>query len=91
MSSDKLTLRPLARCRVADSERYSLWVCTEVRRHMVTLQADGVPAIEIAESIGVSRTTLYRWRNGDESPTVQKFLLLCDLADDVKSARKVGT
>lgn len=88
--SDPSKLRPLSRCRVPNERRFADWVRLEVRKIMATLQADGWASVDIAESIGVSRATLYRWRAGTESPEVPKFLLLCDLADEVRAKRMVG-
>ncbi len=53
------------------------------------LQTDSWTGIEIAEYLGVSRRTLYRWRNGDEEPTYSQFLSLRALAAET-SPRKIG-
>ncbi len=84
------SLKPIVRCRVPEAERYADWVRSEVRRAIATLQASGWASIAISETLGIGRTTLYRWRNGDESPEVPAFLVLMDLAEEVRTPRKVG-
>ncbi len=78
-----------AKCRVPQAAQYAQECCVEIRRSMVQLQADKWTGIEIAEYLGVSRRTLYRWRNGDEEPTYSQFLSLRALAAET-SPRKFG-
>jgi predicted transcriptional regulator len=85
------SLKGPVKCRVPNTAQFADWVRLEVRRLMTTLQADGWTAVGIAESVGVSRRSLYRWRNGDESPEVPQFLALCELVDEQRANRKVGS
>ena len=55
----------------------------DVRRCMATLAVAGCPAIDVAYLVGVSRSTLYRWRNGDELPDPVQLELLRSLAAQV--------
>ncbi len=86
--SDKL--RPLAKCRVPDLARFADQTRVEVRRCMAALQADDWSAVDIAESVGVSRRTLYRWRNGSELPDVAQFYALKSLAAECSAKRRTG-
>lgn len=84
------TLRPLSRCRVPDLGQFREHCRLEVRRCMATLQADGWSGIDIAESVGASRSTLYRWRSGAELPDYAQFLALKSLAAECANQRKAG-
>ena len=78
-----LKLRPLARCRVPDMAQLRDQIRLDVRRCMASLSAAGCPAIDVAYLVGVSRSTLYRWRNGDELPDPVQLELLRSLAAQV--------
>jgi hypothetical protein len=81
-------LRPLARCCVPDMTQLRDAIRLDVRRCMASLGAAGCPAIDVAYLIGVSRSTLYRWRNGAELPDPIQLELLRSLAGQV--TRRVG-
>lgn len=80
----------LAKCRVPGMAQFADGVRAEVRRCMTQLQTDGWAAVEIAEYIGTSRRTLYRWRNGDELPNVAEYFSLKELAAEFSGKRRLG-
>ena len=55
----------------------------DVRRCMATLAVARCPAIDVAYLVGVSRSTLYRWRSGAELPDPVQLELLRSLAAQV--------
>lgn len=83
-------VRPLAKCRVPDMAQLREQIRLDVRRCMVSLSAAGLPAIDLAYMLGVSRSTLYRWRNGDELPDPVQLEQLRALAAQV-TRKAVGT
>jgi DNA-binding transcriptional regulator YiaG len=89
--SDDATLRGVAKCRVPEQRQFLEEARLDVRRCMATIQASGTPAIELAVIIGVARSTLYRWRNGDECPSAAQMAHLRALAALVSGKRSVGT
>lgn len=84
------SFRPPSKCRVPSLERFANDARVEVRRCMTQLQADGWSAIEIAETVGTSRTELYRWRNGSALPDYAQFMALKSLAAEQASKRRTG-
>jgi transcriptional regulator with XRE-family HTH domain len=63
----------------------------DVRRCMASLATAGCPAIDVAYLVGVSRSTLYRWRNGDELPDPVQLATLRALAAEVAGRKAAGT
>jgi hypothetical protein len=60
----------------------------DVRRCMASLQAASCPAIDVAYLMKVSRSTLYRWRSGEELPDPVQLEQLRALTAQV--TRRVG-
>ncbi len=56
------------KCRVPDMAQLREDIRLDVRRCIASLGAAGCPAIEVAFMMKVSRSTLYRWRSGEELP-----------------------
>jgi transcriptional regulator with XRE-family HTH domain len=81
--------RPIARCRVPDLAHLRETIRLDVRRCMATLAAAGCPAIDLAYLVGVSRSTLYRWRNGDELPDPVQLATLRALAAEVSGRKAI--
>ncbi len=77
------------KCRVPQAAQFAEDARIQIRTFMSQLQTDKWTGIEIAEYLGVSRRTLYRWRNGDEEPTYSQFLSLRALAAET-SRKKFG-
>lgn len=69
-------LRPLAACRVQDSEHWSRAVATEVRGHLAALGATGWTLWDIAAALACSRTSLVSWRSGGAEMPASKLLRL---------------
>lgn len=86
----RLILKPLARCAVPDLGYLRDQIRSDVRRYMVSLSNAGCAAVDVAELVGVSRSTLYRWRAGDELPNLVQLELLKLLAAQVTSVRKAA-
>lgn len=81
-------LRPLSRARVPNAKLWELKVAQEVRGLMAVLGAAGWSMLDVAESLGVSRSSLYRWRTGEDDTPGSKLEALRALVADVVGERR---
>lgn len=73
-------LRPISRARVPNPEHWERLVACECRELLAILGAAGWSMLDVAETLGVGRSSLYRWRTGDEDPRSSTLLALRALA-----------
>jgi transcriptional regulator with XRE-family HTH domain len=86
----RVKLMPLARCRVPALGQFEAEIAADVRRCLATIQASGTAAIELAVILGVARSTLYRWRNGDDCPSAAQLAHLRAITSLVSGKRSAG-
>lgn len=41
------------------------------------MEEKGISSLELGKAIGVDRTTVLRWKNGNMYPTIDKLFLIC--------------
>lgn len=80
-------LRPVASCRVPNSDFWNNAVAVEARGLMAQLGGIGWDFVDIATTLDCGRTTLYAWRTGESSMPAAKLLHLRALvAENVRKA-----
>lgn len=42
------------------------------------MEEKGVSPLELSKAVGVNRTSVIRWKNGNMYPTVDKLFLICE-------------
>lgn len=79
-------LRPLARARVQNPERFLYESACEVRELLATLGRSGWSLWDIAASLDCSRTSLWSWRTGAGDMPASKLRHLRALAAECRKA-----